>query len=268
MARTKEKKKSKIGDSIYTILIIILLLVMGFSAFKVYTIYSKYKKGTDVYNEIAEDVGADNPVVDIDTRLNLDWGKLKGRNSDVQAWMRSVGTLINYPVVKGRDNEYYLNHLMDGTVNDKGTLFIDAYCEHPFEDFLTIIYGHRMRDESMFCTLGEYFEERDTPYFLEHPVIEFYTPAQDYDLEIFGAAVIDSRDGSKYNFSLYEETAIQEYIDWIFTHNELYGYDNRVSVVPTDHIVMLSTCTLRGSANDDNRVVIWGKLSPVNKKDN
>ena len=262
MARSKpKKKKSKVGDYIYRIIILILLAIMGFSGFKVYTIYGKYKKGTTVYEDIAEEVGAD--VAHLDMRLNLDWVKLRAKNSDVQGWLRCTGTVINYPVVHGADNDYYLTHLMDGTVNDKGTLFIDMNCKNPFDDFLTIIYGHRMRDKSMFYLLGEYFEERDKAYFLEHPVMELYTPKQDYELQIFGAAVIDSRDASKYNFSLYEEEDKQAYIDWIFEHNELVGYDNRVSVMPTDHIVMLSTCTLRGSANDVNRVVVWGKLVPM-----
>ena len=264
MARRKEQKKSsKIGDIIYRIVIAILVLIMLFSAFKVYTIYSKYKKGTDVYNQIAEDIGAGDGVAHLDTRLNIDWAELKAKNDDVMGWMRSVGTVINYPVVQGSDNDYYLTHLLDGTVNDKGTLFIDMHCQSPYEDFLTVIYGHRMKDKSMFYTLGEYFEEREKPYFLEHPVMELYTPKQNYEIQIFGAAVIDSRDASKYDFLLYEEAKKQAYIDWIFSHNELYGYDNRVSVMPSDHIVMLSTCTLRGSASDDNRVVVWGKLVPM-----
>lgn len=263
MAQSKENKKSSVGDIIYRIIIGILILIMLFSGYKVYSIYSNYKQGTDVYDNIAEDVGAKEDIAHLDTRLHLDWAKLKEKNDDVLGWLRSVGTVINYPVVQGEDNDYYLTHLMDGTENTKGTLFVDMYCKNPFDDFLTVIYGHRMRDKSMFYTLGDYLEEKETPYFLEHPVMELYTPEQDYEVQIFGAAVVDSRDASKYNFNLYEEVEKREYIDWIFQNNQLQGYDNRVSVMPSDKIIMLSTCTLRGSAYDDNRVVVWGKLVPM-----
>ena len=264
-ARKKPKKKSS-NNTVYYVIMIILFAIMGFSGFKVYKIASEYKQGTSVYDGIAEDVGAaPREQAHLDMRLTLDWDKLSEKNSDIVGWIRSQGTVINYPVVKGIDNEYYLTHLLDGTRNNKGTIFLDMRSADPFNDFLTVMYGHRMKDKSMFYLLGEYFEHKSTPYFLEHPVIELYTPEKDYDIQIFGAAVIDSRDESLYNFRLYEKEEKQRYIDWIFAHNELAGYDNRVSVTTSDHIVMMSTCTLQGSANDNNRVVVWGKLVEVDR---
>lgn len=263
MAR-KDKKKSKVGDYIYRTIMAILIFVMLFSGYKVYSIYKNYNVGTTVYDDVAEEVGA-TPIdlAHFDTRLDIDWAKLKAKNSDVKAWLRNMGTVINYPIVQGSDNDYYLERLIDGTWNDKGTLFVDFRCKDPFNDFLTIIYGHRMRDKSMFYTLGEYFEGRQNPYFSEHPTMELYTPGKNYDLQIFGAAEIESTDGTLYNFNIYDEEDKQAYIDWILNHNELAGYDNRFTVTPEDRIVMLSTCTLRGSANDSHRVVVWGKLTEV-----
>ena len=274
MSRSETKGKSKKKDIAYYIIMVILLAIMAFSGFKVYQIASEYKKGTSAYDNLAEEVGAVQESVPtstaieqvhLDTRLSLDWDKLKEKNSEIQGWLRCMGTVINYPIAQGSDNEYYLNHLIDGTWNDKGTIFVDAKCQNPFNDFLTITYGHRMRDKSMYYLLGEYFEERENPFFLEHPVMELYTSDKDYDLQIFGAAVIDSRDENLYDFYLYNDDEKQAYIDWIFSHNQLAGYDNRVSVMPSDHIMMMSTCTLRGSANDDNRVVVWGKLVEVDR---
>ena len=265
MSRAKEKEKKSKRDIAYLIIMLLLLCVMAFSGYKVFTIANEYKKGTDIYEDIAEEVGAAEPLepLHLDTRLTLDWQKLSEKNSDICGWIRCMGTVINYPVVQGSDNDYYLTHLLDGTWNNKGTIFVDMRHPDPFNDFLTIIYGHRMRDKSMFYLLGEYFEPRETPYFIEHPVMEFYTPDKTYDLEIFGAGVINSMDESLYNFYLYDDESKQRYINWIFEHNQLVGYDNRVSVTVEDHIVMMSTCTLRGSANDDNRVVVWGKLTEV-----
>ena len=95
--------------------------------------------------------------------------------------------------------------------------------------------------------------------------MELYTPEKTYDVQIFAAAVIDSMDEFLYNHYLYDEDEQQRYIDWLFANNQLVGYDNSVSVTPNDHIIMMSTCTLRGSDTDDNRVVVWGKLVEVDR---
>lgn len=272
MSRTenKEQKKGKrrARDIAYYIIMLLLLGVMAFSGYKVYTIASEYKKGTDIYENLAEAVGAapeSTPSestgpdqIHLNTRLNIDWKRLKDTNADIRAWIRSVGTVINYPIVQGRDNDYYLNYTLAGTWNIKGTIFIDANCANPFDDFLTIVYGHRVNDNSMFTSLHEYFDARETPYFEEHPIMELYTPSQNYELHIFGAAVINAMDTFLYNCYLYNEEEQESYIRWIFENNALVGYDNRVSVTADDHIIMLSTC-LAGSDND-NRVVVWGKL--------
>ncbi|MBO4236095.1 MAG: class B sortase [Firmicutes bacterium] len=272
MSRSKTKKKSKATDIVYYIIMLILLAVMAVSGFKVYKIASEYKKGTEVYDNIAEEVGALPPPereemeqVHLDTRLDINWGKLEDKNSDIKAWIRCMGTVINYPIVQGSDNDYYLTHLLDGTWNNKGTLFVDYRCGDPFNDFLTIVYGHRMKDKSMFYLLGEYFENKELPYFAEHPKMELYTPEKNYDVQIFAAAVIDSRDEFLYNFYLYDEDEQQRYINWLFSNNQLVGFDNSVSVTTNDHIILMSTCTLRGSDVDDNRVVVWGKLVEVDR---
>ena len=261
----KQKEKSKKKDLVYYIIMLILLAVMIFSGIKVYLIASEYKEGTDAYNDIAEDVGAnpdgDTDPAHLDTRLSLDWDKLKEKNDDVTAWIRCTGTIINYPIVQGNDNDYYLNHLLDGTWNGKGTIFVDARCARPFDGFLTIVYGHRMRDmgRSMFTILEDYLASKDPSFFSEHPVMEIYTPDENYDLQIFGAAIISAYDEFLYNNYISTEDEIQRYIDWIFAHNSLAGYDNSVSVMPTDSIVMMSTC-MPTSADDDKRIVVWGKL--------
>ena len=261
----KSKGKSK-KDIAYYIIMAILLCVICFSGFKVYQIASEYKKGTDTYNDIASEAGAvseDLSIAHLDTRLELDWVNLISKNADAKAWIRCVGTVINYPIVQGSDNDYYLNHMFDGTWNVKGTIFIDSSCAEPFDGFLTIMYGHRINEGSMFACLLEYLEKRDKTFFEEHPVMELYTPAKDYDLQIFGAAIIDSRDSFLYGNGISEEADRQRYIDWVADHNALIGYDNSVTVTTDDRIVMMSTC-LAGPDND-NRVVVWGKLVEVDR---
>ena len=270
MSKTKTKKRSKIGDIIYYTIMIILLGVMAFSGFKVYRIASEYKKGSSVYDSIAEEVGAipestGPEQIHLETRLTIDWEKLRETNADTVAWIRAGGTPINYPVVQGKDKvyDYYLNYLFDGTWNVKGSIFMDVQCDNPFNDFLTIIYGHLMNDGTMFTKLHDYINKKDGSFFREHPIMEIYTPEKNYDLYIFGAAIINSSDMFLYNPKINDKDEEQRYIDWIFANSQLAGFDNSVSVTTDDHIVMLSTCL--GGPQNVNRVVAWGKLVEVEK---
>ena len=154
----QSKKKSGI---VYKIIILILLLVIGFSLYKIGTIAYGYLQGRNAYDKIAEEAGA-KPGKD-NVRVKFD--ELRKKYPDVKAWLYSKGTIINYPVAQGKDNDWYLHHTLDGTWNGAGTLFIDENNERPFKDFLTIIYGHHMRDGSMFGSLVKY---RDPEYYQKH----------------------------------------------------------------------------------------------------
>ena len=193
--------------------------------------------------------------------LNLNWQDLQAVSDDIIGWIRLPKTVINYPIVQGSDNDFYLTHTASGEWSNNGAIFADANDPDPLGGFLTILYGHRMRDWSMFGSIGDYFDDHgDSDYFQQHPVWQVYTPDKTYDLEIFGAAEVHSENTDIYRFYFADEDDRQSYIDWILAHNELQGYDGRVSVTPDDKLVMLSTCTL---ASNEYRLVIWGKLTEV-----
>ena len=117
---TRKGKRGK-GDLFFDVIIVILLCVIAFSLFKVASILNEYQKGTREYKQIAKD--ADLKLEE--NRLHIDWKALKKKNSDVKAWIYSKGTVINYPVVQGDDNSFYLHRLLNKEYNFKGTLFID-----------------------------------------------------------------------------------------------------------------------------------------------
>ncbi len=240
----KHRKRSSGGGFVYRLVIVILLCVIAFSLFKVLTLLNKYNEGTKAYKEIAED------VQDKKNALDIDWDKLLKKNEDIKAWIYAKDTVINYPVVRGEDNDYYLHRLLNGEYNFKGTIFIDANCERPFEDFLTIIYGHSMRDGSMFKPL---FKWRDQDFYDKHKKMMILTPDQDYNLEIF-ACCYTTGDSDRYVYGITEKEEKTEYIDWAFA-NSLIQCD--VTVEPDDTIVMLSTCA---EATGTKRVIVYGKL--------
>ena len=245
MKEKKEKKEKKKTGVIYKIVIGILICIIAFSLYKIGTIVYEYYVGTKQYSEVQELAGA------ADFTGALDWEALLEKNKDVKAWLYSKDTVINYPVVQGDDNDYYLYRMVNGEWNGKGSLFIDYRCENPFKDFNTIIYGHRMKDGSMFRSLVEY---RDDPeYYAEHKTMDLLTPDSKYKLEIFAAITIPA-DSDMYRISFDNDADKQSYLDKISEENVL---STDVSVSVDDEIVMMSTCTYE---YDDARLVVYGKL--------
>lgn len=241
----EEKKTKKRFTWIYKLIILMLICVILFSLYKIGTILYGYYSGTHEYKRIEK-------IASIDKLGGtLDWKVLKKENEQVKAWLYSEDTVINYPIVQGKDNSYYLTRLFNGDWNTKGTLFIDYRCENPFKDFNTIIYGHRMKDGSMFRSIVEY---RDDPaYYDKHKTMLLFTEEGSYTVEVFAAVTIPA-DSDKYKifFETYSEK--EEYLEWISSENVL---DTDVSVSADDRIVLLSTCTYEFN---DARLVVYGKL--------
>lgn len=239
----KEKKKDGV---FYRIIIAVLILIIAFCLYKIGTILYEYHVGTKEYDSIQQLAG----IEENSFTGEVDFDALVKKNRDVKAWIYSKDTVINYPVVQGRDNQYYLYRMINGEMNGKGSIFIDYRCEKPFEDFNTIIYGHRMKDGSMFNSLTKY---RDKDYFDKHKTMLLTTLKQKYNVEVFGVVTI-AADSDKYQYQFSGKTDRQAYLDWIKAESEI---DTGVHASADDHIVMLSTCTYEF---DDARLVVFGKL--------
>ena len=268
----KKRKKSGIGTWIYRVVILALICVMGYSGFNIYKIYDEYEEGKIIYDDLADQVGAGKKTGTDNTHLHVDWNLLKEKNKDVCGWIRCQDTVLNYPMVWGKNwdnrdeyHNYYLDYTITGEWNGKGTILVDHLCENPFEDFLTITYGHRMKDGSMYKMFVNYFGSDGPDYLAEHPIVELYTEKESFDVYIFACAQVSSFDGDIYRFDFKNSAGKddpkekQAYIDNIFRVNQLQT-DPGITVTPDDRIIMMSTCT---SALDTNRDVVWGKMVPV-----
>lgn len=247
---TEQKQGKRKSSIIYLVIIFILLCVIGFSLYKIGTIAYGYWAGRSTYDSIAKEAGAAADDKNKDD-IAVDFRKLRKKYPDVKAWLYSKGTIINYPVAQGKDNEWYLHHTLDGKWNGAGTLFIDQNNQSPFkEDFLTVIYGHHMRDGSMFGSLVKY---RDAEYYQKHKTLKLYTPKKKYKIEVFGGCTIPGN-SKRYKFDFSGDEEKQEYLDWIWQNNEVAAES---SATADDRIVMLSTCTYEF---DDARFVLFGVL--------
>jgi sortase B len=184
---------------------------------------------------------AENALVDFDTLAEI--------NPDIVGWIYIPGTNINYPVVQGRDNDYYLNHLFDGTVNAAGCIFLDAANASEFTDPHTIIYGHHMKDDTMFADLVRY---KQGSFYQEHPTATLVTRDRVYTIQLFSGYVCDDwADAWKLDFGTGEfETWLSQVCDRSYFRCE-------AKPGPEDQILTLSTCTYEF---EDAKFVLHGYI--------
>ena len=223
------------------------------SAYKLYGIFSEYNKGDKEYQKI-QDLVINTEKKD-DTKeeaFSVDFEKLLEMNSDVVGWIRfDEPSEINYPVVQGRDNEEYLKRTFEANTNKLGTLFVDVNNPGDFSGRNTFIYGHNMKNGSMFAQLLKY---KDDSFYKEHPYFHIYTPdGKVRTYEIFSAGVVKDTSDS-YIMDYADDAAFQTYIDYI---KQQSAYPTSAEVTTASKIVSLSTCT---NVRDDERFLVHGVM--------
>jgi sortase B len=262
------RKKKTVGDYIRMLVMLIAIGVFVYSGSQLIKIFLEYKQGTDEYKKLTQYVSMSiTEDLDIDagysedevnaktdgtkmTESPVDFKALKEINEDVVGWIDVKAIdIINYPVVYGEDNDYYLHHTFQRTLNGAGSIFIDYTNKPDFTDQNTFIYGHNMKNKSMFGDLKD-FHKKET--FEKSPYIWVYTPTASYKYQIFSYHVAGIETNSFQNmFQTTEE--FENYIDMVQRASE---YATGVEVTKDDKIITLSTCT-----NDDTtRFLVHAKL--------
>lgn len=231
-------------------------------------IHNEYKQGEDEYDHLA-DILVSTPNTSIyvskndpassDTEqapIDVNFDLLKEMNVNAVGWLYSEGTLINYPVVQSTDNSYYLKHLFNDQTNSSGAIFMDALNNSDMSDINTIIYGHNMKNGSMFASLANYSTQR---YYEQHPVIYYLTEDCDYRIDVF--ASYETPDASEtFTVSFDSENTYAYYLQLMRDWSLIDG--SRVPVSTEDNIITLSTC---GYNFKNSRYVVQGKVTPLNK---
>jgi sortase B len=184
------------------------------------------------------------------TAPSVDFAELSRMNPDIVGWLYCEGTKINYPVVQGSDDEYYLDHLFDGTQNANGCLFLDSRVGASFSSVHSIIYGHHMRSGAMFAALDGYKRQS---FYETHPTMLLITPAATYEVQLFTAYVADpSEDAWEVSFA--NDGEIQAWIDAAIARST---FTSDVKPTPGDRLLTLSTCSYEFG---DARFVVVGIL--------
>lgn len=236
---------------------LILRVLMGLcavgilcSAFVLFSDSREYLKGDAAYQQLRLIV--ESPEEKPEEHSNgVDFTPLERINPDVVGWLSAEGTEIDYPVVQGKDNDFYIRHLFTGERNKLGSIFMDYRNHSDFSDKNTIIYGHNMIDGSMFSSLTEY---KDQGYYDNFPSMLLYTPAGNFTIELFAGIVVDGNyDSVRFDFK--DDHDFESYTDSLKNKST---FKSSTIVKADEQIITLCTCSYEFN---NARYVLYGKLT-------
>ncbi len=184
--------------------------------------------------------------------IRVDFQQLLGENADVVGWIYCADTPINYPVVQSVDNAYYLRRGLDKNYDIGGTVFMDYRSDALLQNRNTLIYGHNMKNDTMFGTLVHYKEQS---YYDAHPTLWYLTPQGDYKIQLI-AGLVTEEDSTVYRDYPSQETltaALKEAM-------ALSTFRSEVDLGEVEQIITISTCSYEF---EEARYVLLGTLKKI-----
>lgn len=243
-AKTNIKRKAAFA------LAALFLAALLWCVFMLLTAQRQYSESGDYYSKIRAEVSAD--ITDENNRkITFTEQQLAAVGKDIVGWITFSDTQIDYPVAQTDNNSYYCYHLPDGSYNVCGTIFMDCTKDSQMNSRNTILYGHHMKNGSMFQNITFY---KDSEYYKSHKTATYYTPSGDYEIQIAYGFIISSSEWKNEQFAKDENTP------------QLLGYakanttfDSGVNITAEDKIMTFSTCSYE--FNNANYMLI-GKVIP------
>lgn len=245
-----KRKKRKIRSSIIVAIFILFFVLFIYSAYKVIIWKLNVEKNKNIDETIKENIQINNEETDIEYKYKVDFEALKKQNQDTVAYLKVNGTNIDYVVVKGNDNSYYLKHNFNKEYNIAGWIFADYHNKYDGTDKNFIIYGHNTKDGSMFGTLKNVLNE-EWQKNEENQQIVLVTERKEYLYQVFSTYSIAPED----YYITTEFNSNDEYSDFLKTIKSRSNYDYNIDINTNDKILTLSTCMGSGS----KRVVLHAK---------
>ena len=189
------------------------------------------------------------PDEPVPVKISVDFDALLQENKDIVGWIYCEDTPISYPVVQGKDNNQYLRADLKGKYLVSGTIFVDYRNGEPGSDRNYIIYGHNMKNSTMFGTLVKYKQQA---YYDAHPTITYLTPNGNYTIELIAGLVVNMTD------IIYQANPSEdEFTAYLTKALEKSTFDSGLTFSEDDTLVTLSTCSYEF---DNARYVVIGRL--------
>lgn len=182
--------------------------------------------------------------------LEMDLKALQQENPDILGWIQIPGTVVDYPVLQGEDNQFYLNHNWRGDKYYVGAIFLEHRNSPDMTDFNTIVYGHNMSNGSMFGSLYQY---RHLSHWEEHPYVYILTESGVLRYEVFSTYTAEV-ESDTYRLGFRQQETRENYIAMALENSEI---DTGIQPKQTDRILTLSTCSGAGYAT---RRVVHARL--------
>ena len=246
----RKKQKSKKNTVLFWIVCLILVGILIFSGIKIYKWYKENNNNNKIIEKVSEAVIIKDDEPEENNKYVIDFEALKKQNSETVAWLKVNNTKIEYPVVKNKNNDYYLTHSFDKSENSAGWIFADYKNKFDGKDKNIVVYGHNRRDGSMFGSLKNILSSKWYNNEENQNVI-FNINGQNYTYRVFSVYQIEKEDYYiKTNFS-----SNNEYEKFLNTIKKRSVNDFKEDVSKDDTILTLSTC----ANNNMYRVVLHAK---------
>lgn len=250
------RKNENAAIWVYSILLL-LVFCAGISLFAFYRLaeaLNAYSYSEEIYEEVLEAVTLPESTEPDAVQLpEIDWEMLCEMNPDITGWLYCTNTPINYPVVQGVDNEYYLTHLFDRREGAYGTLFVDSQCSSAGKN--TIIYGHHMKNGTMLASITKYGQPS---YPQTHPKLYLIQPNRTWEVQVF-AGFTTAPNSEAYRLELEGDS----FRPWLESMMERSDFRSEVQPESIHRVLTLSTCTYDYA---DARYVLMGSLVPIINK--
>ncbi len=262
----KNKDKNKKSNKILRIvvLIVLILLVIAGTTYIIYNfINNKKDTGTEM-QKVLENIKITEPITPEKTEMMLKVIELQKQNSDIVGWLQIEGTNINYPVLQGEDNSYYMTHTYNKEYSRNGSIFLDKDYNWELPSANLLMYGHNNKNGTMFEELMNYKEES---YYKEHTKIKFITNNEEAEYEIIAAFLSrvyykNEKDVFRYYYFINAENE-QQFNEYVQNSKKDSLYDTGITAQYGDQLLTLSTCSYH--TEDGRFAVVAKKIKPEEK---
>lgn len=243
----KEKRKANKTKVIINIIQLIFMVVLIYSLIHIFLWYKSNKANKQVMQELSQTIEIVKEDGENDKKYKINFEELKNKNSDTVAWLKVENTNIEFPVVKSNDNSYYLTHNFNKKNNSAGWIFADYKNKLNGKDKNIVIYGHNMRDNSMFGSLKNVIKEKW--YNNENNKYITLATENEYSIyEVFSVYQIEKED----YYIKTDFNSDKEFEEFLQKVKERSIKDFNIDISKENSILTLSTC----ANNNKYRVVL------------